>query len=252
MVAASSNPAIVDTQAGNTYDAQASPQNASDHGACLQPVVYPTADGDPVAETYLHLYAILVTLEVLRQYLTGQQATVLGNQFMYYAQGYPKLRVAPDVMVIFDVEPGGRDHYKIWEEKSIPSVIFEITSPGTQQKDEGFKFTLYEQLGVEEYWLFDPKGEWLSDRLIGYRLHGDTYEPISDGRSVPLGLRLVAENDLISFYREDNGEKLLIPAELAEQLQQERKRAERAEAQVETLKAKLQELGVNPDDVLQS
>jgi len=49
---------------------------------------------------------LLTTLEVLRQYLKGRQATVLGNQFLYYAQGFPKLRVAPDVMVIFDVEPG--------------------------------------------------------------------------------------------------------------------------------------------------
>ncbi|MEO1184252.1 MAG: Uma2 family endonuclease, partial [Cyanobacteria bacterium J06636_27] len=89
-------------------------------------VFYPSSDGEPVAETYIHLYAILTTLEVLRQYLQGQQATVLANQFLYYAQGFPKLRVAPDVMVIFDVEPGGRDNYKIWKEGKVPSVIFEI------------------------------------------------------------------------------------------------------------------------------
>jgi hypothetical protein len=67
-----------------------------------------------VAETYDHLYALLITLEVLRQYLEGRQATVLGNQFLYYAQNLPKLRVTTDVMVIFDVAPGGRDNYKIW------------------------------------------------------------------------------------------------------------------------------------------
>ena len=71
---------------------------------------YPSADGKPVAETYDHLYALLTTLEVFKQYLSGRQATVLADQFLYYAQGYPKLRVAPDVMVIFDVPPGGRDN----------------------------------------------------------------------------------------------------------------------------------------------
>src|SRR4028118_101035 len=91
---------------------------------------YPSADGEPVAETYDHLYALLTTLEVLKQYLAGRQATVLGNQFLYYAQGFPKLRVAPDVMVIFDVAPGGRDNYKIWEEGQVPVVIFEMTSQG--------------------------------------------------------------------------------------------------------------------------
>jgi hypothetical protein len=42
--------------------------------------------------------------------LEGQQVTVLANQFLYYAQGFPKLRVAPDVMVIYGVVPGGRDN----------------------------------------------------------------------------------------------------------------------------------------------
>ena len=87
---------------------------------------YPSADGEPVAETYDHLYALLTTLEVLKQYLAGRQATVLGNQFLYYAQGFPKLRVAPDVMVIFDVAPGGRDNYKTWQEGQVPSVVFEM------------------------------------------------------------------------------------------------------------------------------
>ena len=77
-------------------------------------IIYPSSDGEPVAETYIHLYAILTTLEVLKQYLSGQQGTVLANQFMYYSQGLPRMRVAPDVMVIFNVELGGRDNYKIY------------------------------------------------------------------------------------------------------------------------------------------
>lgn len=236
---------------------------------------YPSADGQPVAETYDHLYALLTTLEVLKQYLAGRQATVLGNQFLYYAQGFPKLRVAPGVMVIFDVIPGGRDNYKIWQEGQIPAVIFEMTSFGTKDQDQIFKKTLYEQLGVKEYWLFDPKGEWLEQPLRGYRLRGETYELIEDQRSEPLQLRLLGEGPLIGFYREDTDEKLLIPDELAAALQQEtvarqqaqeqaeqerqraeqerqraeqeRQRAEQAQLQVEQLKAKLRSLGVDPD-----
>lgn len=232
-------------------------------------IFYPSSDGLPVAETYVHLYALLVTLEVLRQYLDGQQATVLCNQFLYYSRGYPKLRVAPDVMVIFNVAPGGRDNYKTWEEGQIPSVIFEMTSAGTKEQDEGFKKSLYAQLGVREYWQFDPRGEWLPGQLRGYRLHpspneeqqDDFYEPITDGRSEPLQLRLEADGQLIAFYREDAGEKLLIPGELAAALREEarrrqeaeaiaeaeRQRAEEAEAQVEQLKARLRALGENPD-----
>jgi Uma2 family endonuclease len=240
-------------------------------------ILYPSADGQPVAETYDHLYALLTTLEVLKQYLANRQATVLGNQFLYYAQGFPKLRVAPDVMVIFDVAPGGRDNYKIWEEGQVPTVIFEMTSFGTKGQDEIFKKTLYEQLGVKEYWLFDPKGEWVEQRLRGYRLRKEIYEPIQDGRSEALQLRLVVEGRLIGFYREDTGEKLLVPNELAEALrkevlarqqaeelvqqerqraeqerqraEQERQRAEQAQLQIEQLKARLRSLNVDPDTI---
>ncbi|MHC5724830.1 MAG: Uma2 family endonuclease [Nostoc sp.] len=202
-------------------------------------VFYPSSDGEPLAESYVHLYALLATLEVLRQYLLGRQAKVLSNQFLYYAQGFPKLRVAPDVMVIFNVAPGGRDNYKIWEEGQVPVVIFEMTSEGTRNQDTGFKKTLYEQLGVLEYWLFDPKGEWIKEQLQGYRLRGEVYEPITDSRCEPLQLRLQIEGQLIGFYREDTGEKLLIPEELAEALKQERLAREQAESQVERLKEHL-------------
>jgi Uma2 family endonuclease len=218
-----------------TFLASANQQTEAD-------IFYPSSDGEPLAESYVHLYALLVTLEILRQYLLGKQATVLGDQFLYYAQGFPKLRVAPDVMVIFNVTPGGRDNYKIWEEGQVPSVIFEITSAGTKEKDTGYKKTLYEQLGVEEYWLFDPKGEWIEQKLQGYRLYKEVYEEITDGRSQPLQLRLEVEEALIAFYREDTKEKLLAPGELAQALKQ-------AEEQKERLKEKLRELGVDPDTI---
>ncbi|MEO1403746.1 MAG: Uma2 family endonuclease [Cyanobacteria bacterium J06635_1] len=211
-------------------------------------IVYPTEDGTPVAETFDHLYALLLTLEVLRQYLQGQRATVLGNQFLYYAQGLPNMRVAPDVMVIFDVEPGGRDSYKIWEEGSVPAVIFEMTSKGTRQKDEISKYDLYESMGVLEYWQFDPKGEWITDQLRGYRLEDNSYKPIPDSISQVLGLRLAAAGTLIEFYELETGIKLLIPEELKERADQEAQRADKAEAELKALKAKLKAQGIELDD----
>jgi hypothetical protein len=74
---------------------------------------YLSEDGEPLAESHDQVLAIAYTLDVLTRYLAGQRATVLADQFLYYAQGFPRLRVAPDVMVIFNVEPGGRDNYKI-------------------------------------------------------------------------------------------------------------------------------------------
>ncbi|MBD2504944.1 Uma2 family endonuclease [Anabaena azotica] len=218
-------------------------------------VFYPSSDGEPVAESYAHLCVLLATLEILRQYLQGQQATVLANQFLYYSEGFPRLRVAPDVMVIFNVAPGGRDHYKVWEEGEVPAVIFEMTSAGTRNHDQEFKKTLYEQLGVKEYWLFDPRGEWVQGQLQGYRLRNNIYEPITDHRSEPLGLRLQVEGELIAFYREDTGEKLLNPTEQAQALREAQQRVDaealarqQAEQQVEQLKERLRSLGVDPEE----
>lgn len=196
-------------------------------------IFYPSSDGEPLAESYDHLYVIMTTLAMLLAHLKGQQATVLADQFLYYAQGFPRLRVAPDVMVIFGVEPGGRDNYKIWEEGRVPSVIFEMTSPGTRTKDDVEKKHLYESLGVTEYWQFDPRSEWIPEKLRGYRLQGDeepVYVPISDNLSQVLQLRLVVEDKIIAFYRLDNGVKLLPLAELNTAIEQQTQRAD-AEAQ---------------------
>jgi Uma2 family endonuclease len=149
------------------------------------------------------------------------------------------LRIAPDVMVIFDVEPGGRDNYKIWEEGQVPSVIFEMTSPGTRSKDDIEKKDLYQGLGVTEYWQFDPRGEWIPEQLRGFRLQGDeepAYVPISDNLSQVLQLRLVVEGKIIAFYRLDDGVRLLPLEELNIALEQQIEQTE-AESQRANLEA---------------
>jgi len=53
--------------------------------------------------------------------------------------------------------------------------------------------------------------------LRGYQLVGDAYTSIETGISQALGLRLETSGALISFYRLDTGEKLLMLDELYEQ-----------------------------------
>jgi hypothetical protein len=115
---------------------------------------------------------------------------------------------------------------------------------------------------VREYWLFDPRGEWVQGQLQGYRLRNDVYELITDSRSEPLGLRLQVEGELIAFYREDTGEKLLNPTEQAQALREAKQRADaealarqqaeiarqQAQQQVEQLKERLRSLGVDPEE----
>jgi Uma2 family endonuclease len=230
-------------------------------------IFYPSSDGEPLAETYDHLIAITTTLLILIKHLKGQQATVLADQFLYYAQGFPRLRVAPDVMVILGVEPGGRDNYKIWVEGQVPAVIFDVstplnikmTSPSTRSQDEIEKKNLYESIGVTEYWQFDPRGEWIVEKLRGYRLGGElerVYVPIVDNRSEVLQLQLSVDQNIIAFHRLDNGIKLLTNDELDVSLEQAEQRAEfeaeRANVAVqraEILADRLRQLGIDPETI---
>ena len=219
-------------------------------------IIYPSSDGEPLAETQQHVLAILMSLALLRLYLQEQQAVVFADQYLYYIEGNPRARVAPDVMVVFDIEKRLYPNYKIWEGQQTPAIIFEVTSAGTKETDWNFKKTLYEQLGVTEYWLFDPYGEWVAEQLQGYRLNEDgVYKPIRDNCSEVLQLKLQAEEYLIGFYRLDNGEKLLTPEELYsanlaanQRAEQETQRAEQEKARADRLAEKLRQLGVNLDD----
>jgi Uma2 family endonuclease len=223
-------------------------------------IFYPSEDGEPLAETSVHVDVILMLIVLLRQYLQDdfqtQKPLVLANQFVYYAENFPRLRFAPDVAVVFGVEPGPRDNYKIWEEKQVPAIIFEITSPSTQKEDKKTKKDLYERIGVLEYWLFDPKAEWIPEQLRGYRLEDGTYHPIHDGYSQVLSLRLQPEGVLLALYRRDSGEKLLLPTEVTAALRQETIARQLAESDLEQerqraerLAAKLRQLGVDPDSL---
>jgi len=240
--------AITETRSHPISSTQTTPDIAPE-------IVYPTGDGEPLAETQEHIWAILVTLSILSQYLSGKPAVVFADQFFYYVEKKPKARVAPDVMVVFDIPVKLYGNYKLWEGQQTPAIIFEVTSAGTKERDWNFKKMLYEQLGVQEYWLFDPYGEWIPEQLQGYRLNQyGLYELITNSCSEVLQLRFQAEGYLIGFYRLDNNEKLLTPDELFLASQEANQRAEESSQQAQLEKARadrlaerLRALGIDPD-----
>jgi hypothetical protein len=59
-----------------------------------------------------------------------------------------------------------------------PCFILEVTSKTTRKEDETLKKSRYAQLGVEEYFLFDPRSEYLHPRFQGLRLTGGVYQPL--------------------------------------------------------------------------
>jgi len=132
-----------------------------------------------MAESNLHVSIIIQIREVLRYWLrAAKNACVYANMLLYFREGNPKARVAPDVFVVLGVPFNVMQRsYKIWEEQQSPQVIFEITSRKTQATDLGKKRFVYARLGVAEYYLFDPFREYLDPPLRGYRLVGEEYVP---------------------------------------------------------------------------
>ncbi len=203
-------------------------------------IVYPESDGEPMAETGFHVKLIAYLISMLAAYLKSRNDVYVGgNMFMFYEEGDPDQKVAPDTFVAFGVQPNERRSWYIWEEGKAPDVIFEFTSRKTRSADQGTKKGLYEWLGVKEYFMFDPLGDYLRPRLQGFRLVEGAYRPIplvaEQMESEQLGLRLKAAGNTLDLIDARTGERLLPPAE-----ESEARRA--AETEVARLRAELARL----------
>ena len=85
---------------------------------------------------------------------------------VYYKQGDPRVVVAPDVAVAFGVDVAALETestFRVWETGAAPCFALEIASPKTVRTDLYVKPAKYAELGVEEYWRFDPTGGELLD-----------------------------------------------------------------------------------------
>lgn len=82
--------------------------------------------------------------------------------------------VTTEVAVAFGVDPAKvqyRDHYRVWDAGATPCFALEIASPYTVGDDLRVKPKQYAELGVQEYWRFDPTcGDLLDPPLQGERL----------------------------------------------------------------------------------
>ena len=233
-------------------------------------IIYPDSDGQPMADNTKQFELIVLikkNLDVL--FANDPNVFVAGDLLWYPIEGDNKTKIAPDVMVVFGRPKGDRGSYQQWQEDNIPpQVVFEILSPGNSLKEMAKKLQFYDRYGVEEYYLYDPD----KVDLTGWLRSEDGLEVIEEMAgwvSPRLGIRFeLAEGELV-IYR-PNGERFANYLELAQRVEQERQekeqaqqqaeqerqraeqerqRAEQAEAELQTLRALLQERGINPNNL---
>lgn len=136
----------------------------------------------------------------------GAEIDIAVQTPLHFEQQHPQSSKQPDLMVTKGLKPQERTNLLLWETKKVPNVIFEITSGATWLEDLVNKSSLYMQLGVKEYFIFDPQGEFLKDRIQGLRLANhqgrQEYVPIAmekDGslHSEELGTNVMPQQALL-------------------------------------------------------
>ena len=144
-------------------------------------IEYPSSDGEPMAENKWQYVAMTDTVSVLEnRFLDRPDVYVGGDMLMYYRMNDNATRVAPDVFVVFGAAGKHfRDSWIVWREGKAPDFVMEVASPSTWRRDAGEKRDIYAGMGVTEYWRFDPTGEHFTPQLVGERLAGGEYHPIT-------------------------------------------------------------------------
>ena len=166
-------------------------------------IEYPCSDGQPMAETQLHGASMAYVNYALKRWFGkgGRSDVHVGmNSFLYYEQGNPRAVVAPEYL---------RDTYLLWNEPKGPDFVLEVTSASTRRDDERRKRGVYASLGVSEYFLYDPRAEYLTPPLQGWRLRGESYELMPAVTVLP-GRGTVVTSEVLGLEFRDEREERMV------------------------------------------
>jgi Uma2 family endonuclease len=221
-------------------------------------------DGEPL-ETEWHTIQYPLLRDLIQQAMAEQGRTDFyagGNMFVYYSldqaravseemtKGLPwRAFRGPDVFWVGGVDPDReRKVWISWEEGGrLPDVIVELLSPSTAKKDRTEKRDLYARVfRTAEYFLCDPD----AGTVEGLRLVDRFYRPIQPDENGRLwseqlgvffglwhGVVSRRKGDWVRLFRPDGS---LVPT-AAERVEEERQRADAAEAELARLRALLAE-----------
>src|SRR3954463_3266420 len=102
---------------------------------------YPDSDGRFMGETDFHYVAMSLLHDGLEDYYADRaDVYIASNLVMYYVAGDRHARKDPDVLVAMGVVGKHRRRsFRVWEERVLPRVLFEIASRRTWRNDLGEK-----------------------------------------------------------------------------------------------------------------
>ncbi len=236
---------------------------------------------EPPLETDRHLNQIMLLLWCLKWWWRSRPKApperrnnfyAAGNLTIYYSSRQRRNEHfrGPDFFVVLDTEYKERASWVVWEEDGkYPNLIIEMLSDSTVETDRSLKREIYQNVfSTPEYFWFDP----YSLEFQGLRLSQEReYVEITRNErgwmwSEQLELYLGIVEEKLRFLT-STGELVPGPTEssIQERLQKEAERqradaerqradaecqrADTAEAQLKMLRSRLQELGIDPDEL---
>ena len=106
-------------------------------------VVYPSSDGEPMAETERHRKALEDLVDMIDLHFRQvPDVHVSGNLLLYYEEGNPRKVISPDVFMVRGVSKKELRIYKTWEQSPTLDFVLELASPallqGTSEKRRRF------------------------------------------------------------------------------------------------------------------
>lgn len=255
------------------------PANTSDvkdvDNEVAEPIQLPPCDlysDEPPLESDLHRDLIDLLIACLKwQWQDRDDYYVSGNLTIYFSEDHITTRDfrGPDVFVVLGTTPQPRRSWMVWvEQGKYPNLIIELLSNSTARVDRTLKKKLYQDtFRTPEYFWFHPE----TLEFKGFRLMGGSYRAIKPNAhgwlwSQQVELFLGIHDSSLRLFTAA-GHLVPTPTERAEQehqraeqehqraeqererAEQEHERAEQAQQQIQALRAKLQELGGDPDSL---
>ena len=146
-------------------------------------IVYPETDGMPLPDGETQSPIFVAIMGMLRGFFGKVRgARVNGDTFIYFIEGDNRRSVSPDCYVALGLSDEsiasieGRNSYLVWEVGKPPDFVLEIGSESTGRVDTGSKRDIYAEIGVPEYWRYDPTGrDYYGEPLVGERLVDGEY-----------------------------------------------------------------------------
>ncbi len=196
-------------------------------------VCYPWAEEETVVQGDWHGWTIVDAMNMVTAAMGNRpDARIYSDVYLYWEEGNPAKRIAPDLFVLPEVDQPGRQRrsVKLWQERSRPIFVLEVLSDSTAHEDLSDKYDFYQdEVGVPEYFTCDPFP--LPVRVRGYRLGEDGYAAIERddaGRVWSEQLQVwfgPGSNGRLRLWNAQ-GEEILNYAEARQRAEEEARRAE--------------------------